>query len=167
VTELDLGARAGERQLLTGFLDWNRAIVEHKVEGLSQDAARRVMTPSGVSPLGIVNHLAWTERTWMRARFAGENVPLSFGADGTNTVQFELARDDTTASVVAFYTSEVEESRRIVAATPSLDQLSQQPAPLYGHFTLRWVLMHLLEETARHLGHLDIMREAIDGRTGS
>jgi hypothetical protein len=161
-----LGARAEERDLLCGFLDWYRSVAVGKVEGLPLETASRVMTPTGLSPLGIVEHLAWAERNWFRWRFIGEDVYVRYGEDGTNTIQFALDPQDTVESVVAFYRDEIEHSRRIVGAAPSLDELSVSEHPIYGHVSLRWVLVHMLEETARHAGHLDLMREQIDGRTG-
>lgn len=151
--------------MLTGFLDWYRVVVEHKVEGLSDLAAGRIMTPSGLSPLGIVKHLSLVERDWFRFTFAGENVDLPDVGDD-NAPTFEIKPGDSVVSVLAAYRSDTEHARRITSSAPSLDVLSARDARLYGNVTLRWVLVHMLEETARHAGHLDLMREEIDGRTG-
>lgn len=162
--DADLGGTAPERDMLIGFLDWYRAVVENKVRGLSPDDAARVMTPSGLSPLGVVQHLAWVERGWFRLRFAGEAVEIPYVGDD-NAVQFRLDAGDTIASILDFYRSECERARRVTAAA-YLDDVSAGASPAYGHVTLRWVLVHMLEETARHAGHLDLMREQIDGVTG-
>jgi Protein of unknown function (DUF664) len=154
-----LGCRAGERELLTGFLDWYRAVVENKVRGLSLQDASRIMTPTGLSPLGIVKHLAFVERGWFMARFAAEEQKVDPDA------VFRIETGDTVASVLAFYRSSVTESRRITAGA-SLDDISKSESPTYGFVSLRWILVHMLEETARHAGHLDLMREQIDGKTG-
>src|SRR5580698_3209567 len=69
-----LGVRRGEGETLEGFLDWYRAVVERKLDGLSPDDAKRVMTPTGMSPLGVLKHLGWVERGWFREIFAGEDV---------------------------------------------------------------------------------------------
>src|SRR6266540_2924662 len=124
-----LGGQAREVDLLNGFLDWYRAVVENKVADLSLEDASRVMTPTGLSPLGIVKHLAYVEKSWFKARFAAEEEKVS--ADGA-----------------------------------ALDELSKSTSPHYGVVSLRWILVHMLEETARHAGHLDLMREQIDGKTG-
>jgi uncharacterized damage-inducible protein DinB len=154
-----LGGQANERELLTSFLDWYRAVVENKVADLSLDQASRIMTPTGLSPLGIVKHLAYVERGWFKARFAAEEEKVD-----PHTV-FSVEPGNTVASVLAFYRDSVTESRRI-AAGASLDDVSKSESPHYGFVSLRWILVHMLEETARHAGHLDLMREQIDGKTG-
>jgi uncharacterized damage-inducible protein DinB len=159
-----LGTRRDERDTLVGFLDWYRAVIERKVEGLSGDDASRVVTPSGLSPLGIVQHLAYVERSWFRKRLTGERVETLHQGDD-NAVQFELDPGTSVDSVLAFYRDECERSRAIVADA-ALDDVSVDEHPVYGQVTLRWILVHMIEETARHAGHLDLMREQIDGRTG-
>ena len=151
--------------MLCGFLDWYHAVVPHKVEGLTNEQARTVLTPSGLSPLGIVKHLTLVERDWFRAQFAGEDVDLPDVGDD-NAPTFAVEPGDTVENVLDEYRAENEHARRITAATPSLDQLSIRASDLRGHFSLRWVLVHLIEETARHAGHLDVMRESLDGATG-
>jgi len=160
----DLGGTAPERELLTGVLDWYRAVVVRKVEDLSLDDATRVMTPSGLCPLGVVRHLAWVESLWFRWRLAGEAVEIPDGGDD-NAHTFAVRPDDTVASVVAWYRAETDAARRVVAGA-SLDDRSVRPSPMFGTVTVRWALVHLIEETARHAGHLDLMREQLDGRTG-
>jgi hypothetical protein len=157
-----LGGRAEERVLLTGFLDWNRGVVVNKVRGLARADATRVMTPSGLSPLGVVAHLAAAETGWFAETFAGEPLDLRWDAHWS----FRIAAGDTVESVVAQYAEACERSRAIVAAAPTLDALSAEEHIHWGHVTLRWILVHMLEGTARHAGHLDLMRESIDGATG-
>jgi len=163
--EDDLGVRRGESETLGGFLDWYRAVVERKVHGLSLEDARRVATPTGMSPLGILKHLGWVERGWFRDTFAGEDVE-AIDLDGDNSAEFAIGGDDTVDSVIAFYRAEVEEARRVVRESPSLDDLSTRETSYREHVSLRWIIVHMLEETARHAGHLDLMREEIDGRVG-
>src|SRR4029453_17324164 len=160
----DLGGQFGERDLLEGFLDWHRGVVENKVTGLSYEDATRVMTPTGLSPLGIVKHLGDVEQSWFRQRFAGEEVEIPGDDDFERA--FRIESGETCASVLAFYRESADHSRRIVHAS-SLDALtSGDEHPLYGRVTLRWIMVHMLEETARHTGHLDLMRGQIDGKTG-
>ena len=160
----DLGGQFDERNLLDGFLDWYRGVVENKVGGLALEDATRVMTPTGLSPLGIVKHLGDVEQSWFRQRFAGEEVELP--GDDDSHAAFRIDPGETCASVLAFYRESVEHSRRIVNGS-SLDALSAGDVhALYGRVSLRWIMVHMLEETARHAGHLDLMREQIDGRTG-
>jgi hypothetical protein len=158
--------RADERPMLIGFLDWFRDVAVDKVLGLSDDDARRVMMPSGLGMLGVVQHLGWAERLWFPWRFAGEDVPgtETIGADNSST--FVLADDATVASVVAGYRASCDRSRAVVDAAPSLDAVAAREHSIYGVVSLRWILVHMIEETARHAGHLDIMREYLDGHTG-
>jgi uncharacterized damage-inducible protein DinB len=160
-----LGVRRDESETLGGFLEWYRAVVERKLEGLTLDAARTVRTPTGMSALGIVKHLGWVERGWFREIFAGEDVETVDWEDD-NSAEFALDSDDTVDSILAFYRTEVDHSRRVVAESPSLDALSAKATKFRERVSLRWILVHMLEETARHAGHLDLMPEAIDGRTG-
>jgi len=159
-----LGGTADEFTLLTGFLDWNRAVVERKAEGLTRAQAVQPMTPSGLSVLGVIQHLAWVERGWFRSRFAGEEVQL-IAADGDRTSQFAIADDGTIESVLAFYRDEIARAR-VITDSATLEELSRARSPHYGIVSLRWILVHMIEETARHAGHLDLMREQIDGHTG-
>jgi hypothetical protein len=161
----DLGGQAAERDLLSGYLDWYRGVVENKVTGLSVEDARRVMTPAGLSPLGIVKHLGDVEQSWFRERFAGEEINTPWSDEDPLAV-FRIEPGETVAGVVDFYRESTEHSRRIVSTTASLDDISVGVSPFYGHVSLRWILVHMLEETARHAGHLDLMREQIDGQTG-
>jgi hypothetical protein len=158
----DLGTRAEERSMLSGFLDWYRAVVEHKVGGLAREDATRVMTASGLSPLSIVAHLAAVEVAWFDETFAGRSIDPMWDDHGN----FRIRDDDTVDSVLAEYRDACSRSRRVVAAASSLDDLSAHEGGIWGHVSLRWILIHMIEETARHAGHLDIMRETIDGRTG-
>jgi uncharacterized damage-inducible protein DinB len=159
-----LSTRAGELETLTGFLDWYRAVVANKVRGLSDGDAARVLTPSGLSPLGVLQHLTWAEALWFRFRFAGESLDLP-GTGGDNSPTFVVVPGTAVASVVAAYEEETERSRRIVAAAASLDEVALEESR-YGLTSLRWILVHMIEETARHAGHLDLMREQLDGTVG-
>jgi len=156
------GVHRPERAMLTGFLDWYRQVVANKVDGLSLAQASTVMTSTGLSALAVVKHLSWVEAGWFRGLFAGEPV----GRGGSNPNSFRLTPDETIESVVTGYHEECAHSRRITDSAPSLDDLSAQPSDMGGRVSLRWILLHMLEETARHAGHLDLMRETLDGRTG-
>jgi Protein of unknown function (DUF664) len=159
-----LGGRAAERELLSGFLDWYRAVVENKVTGLAIEDAGRVMTPTGLSPLGIVKHLGDVEQGWFRERFADEAIDTPWSDDDPFAV-FRVEPHDSVPSILGFYRASTEHSRRILDGA-ALDDLSVGESPVYGRVSLRWIVVHMIEETARHAGHLDLMREQIDGRTG-
>ncbi len=117
-----------ERDLLTGFLDWYRAVVERKVADLSVDDATRVMTPTGLSPLGIVKHLGDVERRWFCLRFAGEDVAI-LRADDDPDADFRIEPDDTIASVVDSYRAAVADARRITEGA----SLDDRPPPRPRH----------------------------------
>jgi len=143
-----------------------RATAIKKVVGLSDVDARRVMTTSGLSALGVLNHLAWVEYNWFRILFSGEDVPDVPREDGGNAVQFRVSDADSVESVVAFYRSECAHSVEVASGAVSLEVLSVKESRFWGRVDLRWILIHMIEETARHVGHLDLMRESIDGTVG-
>ncbi|HXW33729.1 MAG TPA: DinB family protein [Acidimicrobiales bacterium] len=159
-------AQANERDALNGFLDVYRGVVERKVTGLSRADAVKELTPTGLSPLGVIKHLGWVEYYWFRHCFAGEEVDAPPREGGDNAVQFRVGPDENAISVLDFYRSECRHSREVASMARSLDELSTRENPYFGRVNLRWILIHMVEETARHAGHLDIIREMIDGDTG-
>jgi hypothetical protein len=155
---------ADERTQLVGWLDLQRALVPWKCEGLPEDAAHQALLPT--SPLttvaGLVSHLRWVEHCWFQVVFLdreqGANPQFGDVDDADWQVDgVPLAR------LVDGYVAECARSDEVVAAA-SLDDLARHPE--YGGATLRWILQHVLEETARHVGHLDLLREQLDGTTG-
>jgi uncharacterized damage-inducible protein DinB len=151
-----------ERELLERFLDFERDTLLWKASGLSEEQLRKPLTPSGMSLLGLVKHLAYVERNWFQMRFLGLDVYIPWRR-GDPDGDFRIEADESPESVFAFYRAEIEESRRILAATASLDAIA---ADANRPVTMRWILIHMIEETARHVGHADLMREATDGQTG-
>ncbi len=154
-----------ERSTLTEFLDFHRATVHLKVAGLSEDDAWRRFVPSLTSAAGIVKHLTYVEQSWFRIRLAGETGLWVPWTDENPDADFERAEDDTVGSLLQAYAEQCDRSRA-VASSMQLDDLAAAPARDGGHATLRWVLVHMIEETARHNGHLDLIRELTDGQTG-
>lgn len=155
-------AAGAEKELLEQFLDFQRDTLLWKVSGLTDEQLRKVWTPSGLSLLGLVKHLAYVERNWFRIRFLGEDltVPWRSGDPGGD---FRIEPDEMAASVIAFYREEVARSRQIVAEAGSLETIARDPDRPHS---LRRILIHMIEETARHNGHADLMREYTDGQTG-
>lgn len=147
----------GERETLVAFLDYLREAVLLKVAGLDDDSLRRVLVPSGTSLLGLVKHLTMVEIAWFPFSFAGADVWVPSS---------ELEPADTTASVIGGYRSAIADSTEIVAAAADLDQLCVRAAFAPDRMSLRWVLVHMVEETGRHAGHADILREQLDGQVG-
>jgi hypothetical protein len=157
---------AGEREMLRGFLDYQRATLAMKCDGLTdEDLRRQSMPPSTLSLLGLVRHLAEVERTWFRRVINGEDIGLVWSDLGDYQVAYD-ARGAAGAEAFAAWQAEVEQSRRIEAAAPSLDVAGHQ-ARWDEDVSLRLVMIHVLMEYARHNGHADFLREAIDGVVGA
>jgi uncharacterized damage-inducible protein DinB len=156
---------AGERETLRAFLDFLRATLAMKCDGLSDDELRRKsMPPSELSLLGLVRHMAEVERMWFRRVIGGEELPLVWSAEGDFQVAYDAAAG-TRAEAFAAWQDEVEHARRIEAAAESLDVIGHQPR-WNEDVSLRLVMLHMIHEYARHNGHADFLREGIDGATG-
>jgi uncharacterized damage-inducible protein DinB len=151
-----------EKTSLHVALQRHRDVVLWKVEGLDDDQLRRQMTPSGTSLLGIVKHLAAVEYSWFCTTFGREAEPLPLDDDDEDA-DLRISADETTADVVDFYKRAWRASDQAIAEI-GLDELGT--AWFGDQVSMRWVLIHEVEETARHAGHMDILRELIDGATG-
>ena len=144
--------------MLNGWLDFHRAKSLKQIEGLDEEEVRRQAVPtSELSLLSLIKHVAYVERWWFQAFFSSEE--LDFPED-----DFKVEPEDTIASVITLYQAETQKSREIVAAH-SLDDLGINPETQQP-FSVRFIIMHMLEETAQHNGQADMIREAIDGRKG-
>jgi uncharacterized damage-inducible protein DinB len=151
-----------EKQSLRVSLDRHRDAVLWKLEGLGDDDLRRAMTPSGTNLLGLVKHLAAVEYGWFCDTFGRPTEPLPFDDDDPDA-DLRVRPDETTEDVLAFY------GRARAAADEAIDELELEATGTawFGDaVSMRWVLIHMIEETARHAGHVDIIRELIDGMTG-
>ncbi len=147
---------AGESETLHALLQYQRESLVRKVADLDDAAARRAPVASGTSLLWLIKHMASAEITWMLRRFAGQDVVIP-----DDTPQ----PGDTLDAAIQSYRATWEKVDGVAYRAASLDEPCRQPdsgPPV----NLRWVLAHLLEETARHAGHADILGELIDGRTG-
>jgi hypothetical protein len=155
-----------ERHMLTDFLAAQRTTLELKCAGLGAELALRSVAPSTLSLLGIVRHLADVERRWFRCVLAGQDIPLLFGTDADPDRDFDGAvpGPDATAAAWDAWRSEVAFADRFVAEAPDLDVEGDDG--WRGTVSLRWVLIHMIEEYARHNGHADLLRERIDGAIG-
>jgi len=157
---------ADERTQLVGWLDMQRAIMHWKCEGLSDEDAHRTVLPASpmMTMAGIVSHLRWVEHTWFEVLFLGRP------ADGP---QFQEEPEDADmmvegvplAQLLEEYERQCAVSNEIIAAH-SLDQAGKHPDFRSAAASLRWMVIHMVEETARHAGHLDAIRELLDGRKG-
>ena len=161
--------RGDERATLSGFLRWQRATLELKCSGLDPaDLARRSVEPSTMSLLGLVRHLADVERGWFRCIMAGQDTPPHFRSPTEPDGDFEGAVPDPAAVAEAWevWRAEAAFADQLVAEAPDLDTTGKVPDAWRGPMSLRWVLVHVIEEYARHNGHADLLRERIDGRLG-
>ncbi|MEU6674692.1 DinB family protein [Streptomyces sp. NPDC046853] len=163
---LDARTTGDERPMLAGFLKAQRTTLELKCAGLDAELARRSVEPSTLSLLGLVRHLADVERRWFRRVLAGQDVPLLFGSDTNPDEDFDGAVPEPAVIAAAWeaWRAEVAFADRFVADAPDLDVEGHDG--WRGRVSLRWVLIHLVEEYARHNGHADLLRERIDGAIG-
>ena len=155
-----------ERTLLVGWLDLQRSLVHYKCEGLTESDAHRALlsTSPAMTLAGLVSHLRWVEHCWFEVVFLGRPADENPQFGDVEDADFEV--DDVPLSrLLDQYARQCEVSNEIVAPA-SLDDLAQHPEYGAGGRTLRWILLHMLEEVARHVGHLDLLREQLDGTTG-
>jgi hypothetical protein len=168
------GPRLGdERATLAESLRCQRLTLEMKCSGLDAEAmARRAVEPSTMSLLGLVRHLAETERATFRVLMAGQDVPRLFCSEADRDGDFDGAVPDPRVVAQAWqaWRAEVDFATRFVAEAPSLDLTGEDPLNQHGSgggtISLREVLVGMIEEYARHMGHADLLRERIDGRLG-
>lgn len=162
--------RADERTQLVGWLDMQRGVARWKCEGLSEEDVRKPVLPT--SPLmtlaGVVNHLRWCEHLWFEVEFLNQPDRGPWAKVGNGEINTELAMhvdDMPITQILADYDKQCAISNEIVAAH-SLDDVAAHPDGGDDPFSLRWILFHMIEETARHAGQMDTIRELIDGRVG-
>lgn len=158
--KLRVPPQGGEKESLLASLERHRDVVLWKAEGLDEEQLRRPLTPSGTSLLTLVKHLACVEYGWFCTTFDRPTEPLPDAYAGED---MRIAPDERAEDVIAFY-GRARAAANAVVADLDLDALgtSWPGEPV----SLRWVLIHMVEETARHAGHMDIVRELIDGATG-
>jgi uncharacterized damage-inducible protein DinB len=158
-----------ERDSLGQYLDFQRETVLLKTEGLtSQQLGQRIAT-SDLTLAGILYHLALVEEGWFEVRFAGLQEREEWRGIDWETdpdYEFRTALEREPDWLRRRYRDACDHSRQVVTSAGSLDQVSVVPLRSGKRFTLRWVILHLIEETARHAGHADLLREAIDGTVG-
>ncbi len=157
-----------EDELLLNFLRAQREVVLAIVEGLDEEAWHRSIVPSGWTPAGLVEHLGGAEWHWFQGVVTGASPELPEGEDAEPyDPEAAFVCNSPSAEIIAFYRDQCARSDAVLAATP----LSAAPRGRHSHPdgheppNVRWIVMHMIEETARHAGHLDIARELLDGRT--
>jgi hypothetical protein len=155
---------ADERESLACWLDFHRATLLLKLDGLDDAQLRQPMVASGVCLLGLVKHLTAVEHAWFVVTYAQTGESHLFLDPDDIDADFHLRDDETTEQLVDGYLRACDRSRQIAAGAESLDDVVTHPRR--GDLDLRWIYVHMIEETARHNGHADIIRELIDGATG-
>ena len=162
---LDPPLVGNERIMLRTFLDYHRATLAMKCDGLTDEELRcQSMPPSALSLLGLVRHMTEVERNWFRRVINGEDIPLVWSEKGDFQVAYD-ASTATRAEAFGAWQTEIEHSRRIEEAAESLD-LVRHNERWDEDLSLRLVMLHLIHEYARHNGHADLLREGIDGSVG-
>jgi uncharacterized damage-inducible protein DinB len=151
-----------EQSVLLGYLDYHRKVLARKVEGVSdEDARRAVCPPSTLTLLGLIRHMTDVERWWFRRVLQAEDIPGLFDDDA----EWQVPDSATVDEVLAAYWDEIAVVDQYLS-TASMDELDRLERDGFEHHTLRRMIVHMIEEYARHCGHADLLREAIDGATG-
>ena len=154
-----------ERAMLLAYLEYQRDTLASKCAGLDDEQLRRrAVDPSPLSLLGIVRHAAEVERSWFRQRVAGESVECRWIREDDMDAEFDHVDDADVGEALGAWAEERQAAARIVAAR-SLDDTFEHGTR--GTLSMRWLLLHMIEEYARHNGHADLLRERIDGSTGA
>jgi len=150
-----------ERTTLLGVLQRQRELVGWKLRDVPDEVLNVATTPTGMSLPGLVRHLKNVERSWLRDVFAGQHGLAYDWTEQDPEAEWRVPAGTRMADLMADYAAESRLCDAVVSAAVSLDAVSAQ-----RDMSLRWILLHLIEETARHLGHIDLLREQADGSTG-
>ena len=166
VERIDPPLVAQEREMLDAWLDYHRATLAVKCEGLTDDQLRaQAVPPSSLSLLGLVRHMGEVERSWFRRVLSGEQAPPRYYSDENPDGDFDDVADAVVADAFGYWRDECAHARERVAAAPSLDVTGTGRQG--ERYSLRWIMVHMIEEYARHNGHADLLRERIDGTVGA
>jgi len=171
-TRIDPPLRDDEVATLRAFLDYHRETFRWKCRGLTQDELARSLPPTDMTLGGMMKHLAVVESGWFEETFAGGSLMPPFDTvdwDADRDWEWHTAHDDSPEELFAVFDEAVRRADAVIdeaLAGRGLDSESAKPSRDDGAFSLRWVIVHLIEEYARHNGHADLLRESIDGQTG-
>lgn len=153
-----------ERTALVQRLDWYRGAAEFALTDLRwKEASATLLPATDLTIAGIVKHLAWAEDRWFQGRLLGVPMPAPWNAPGADDPDRALRLDetDTVDGIAQLYRSACARSRAAVARCGSLDRVAAVPSFGVGPVNLRWILVHMIDETARHAGHLDLLRDCL------
>lgn len=161
--------RATEAETLEAFLDHHRVVLRRKAEGLEHDQLNRALSPTTMTLAGMLKHLTFVEYWWYREVLLGEPAPEPWASvdwDADNDWDWHAAAHDSPEELLASYDAACASARAAYAGR-ELDTVSVRESRRHGGaFSLRWIHVHMIEEYARHCGHADLLREAVDGVTG-
>jgi Protein of unknown function (DUF664) len=166
---IDPHLQADERTTLMAFLDYHRATFLSKITGLTHVQLNRTLPPSDLTLASLTKHLALVEDSWFQERFVGVEVEpwASAPFDDDGDWEMHSAKNDSPDDLSALYRSAIARSQATLAEVESLDSLSAVNDRREGiPYSMRWILVHMIEETARHNGHADLIRQSIDGLLG-
>ena len=163
LSRVDPPGTLAERDMTLAYLNYHRQTLAWKLDGLSGDQAITRSTVSGLTLLGLVRHLTEVERGWIMEDFLGEDLPPLYSRPGARDADFDELDAGRLDADLAAWRDQIARTDGVVGSH-SLDETVQHER--VGEISLRWILWHLLEEYARHNGHADIIREAIDGEVG-
>ena len=164
----DIPLAADEATTLNAFLDFYRAEFLDRAWGLDHEQLNRTLPPSTLSLARLIGHMTGVEMGWFLEKFDGAAPPAYVEAldwDADPDAEMTRAESMTPEELIAEFQAQCDDSRRRTRAASSLDQLSVGTSMSGTHFNLRWILVHMIEEYARHCGHADLIRESIDGDT--
>ncbi len=162
----DIPLQAGEREMLLAFLDFYRAALIDRAYGLTAEQLQLPHPPSTLTLSRLIGHMAVVEYYWFREVLDGADEPEPYASldwDADPDAEMTLAQTWTVDELLGRFEEAVADSRRRVDRAASLDQLAATSNREGEHWSLRWILVHMIEEYARHCGHADLIRESIDG----
>jgi uncharacterized damage-inducible protein DinB len=156
-----------ERDMLRAWLEYHRETLVWKCDGLTpEQLAERSVPPSSMSLLGLVRHMTEVERNWFLRVFAGETAPPLYYSDDDPDGDFDTIDPANFDTEMAMFYETLDRCREAEAAGASLDENGAVVRGDRGPVSLRWIMVHMIEEYARHNGHADLLRERIDGTVG-
>jgi uncharacterized damage-inducible protein DinB len=161
--------QASERDTLVAFLDYYRELLIDKASGLSDEQLHTRLPPSTLTLGALINHAALVEDDWFTLDFAGQPLPEPWASapfEDDRDWEFNTAHEVPTEELFARYRSAIARSRDVLGVVDDLGELSQRTGRDGEQWSMRWILVHMIEETARHCGHADFIRESIDGAVG-
>lgn len=163
------GVATDERTRLVEILDFYRAVLARKGSGLTAEQLNSPLPTSDLTLGGLIYHTAMVEDSWFTWDFAGQPPPEPWASADRSETDFELAaaKGLTPEQIFGQFDISVARSRAVIESAESMDQLSVRTTEDDQHWNLRWIMVHMIEEYARHCGHADLIRQSIDGVTGN